>query len=203
MALGVSLTEVRANPPMNWVRRDVPPPSASLSAVHHANGLWVAVGSGGTIVTSADGANWTHQESGTDQYLSGVHHAGAMWLVVGAKGTIRSLADGQNWTRQPSAMKAQPLDVHYANGLWVVVGEDYQGEWPPGGILLTSADGHSWQPRYRDPVRALRKVHHAQGLWLAVGTDGLVVRSTDGKTWNAIPTDGETDFDRTIHLGSG
>jgi hypothetical protein len=40
--------------------------SNDLERATYGNGLFVAVGEGGTILTSPDGVNWTKRASGTD-----------------------------------------------------------------------------------------------------------------------------------------
>jgi hypothetical protein len=51
-----------------------------LNGVTYGNGLFVAVGEGGTILTSPDGASWTRRTSGTSNRLRGVTYGnGPSW----------------------------------------------------------------------------------------------------------------------------
>jgi hypothetical protein len=59
--------------------------------------------------------------------------------------------------------------------------------------VLTSPDGQRWtaaKPVTRVTLRAVTKVGNA---WIAVGGGGVVVRSTDLRSWTVVPspTDGE------------
>src|SRR5687767_13556440 len=45
-----------------------------LYGLHWANGLWVAVGDGGTVRTSTDGETWTPRPTGTTAALTDVTH---------------------------------------------------------------------------------------------------------------------------------
>jgi photosystem II stability/assembly factor-like uncharacterized protein len=56
--------------------------------VTYGNGLFVAVGARGTILTSSDGANWTKQTSPTDDLLIAVTYGNGIFVAVGRYGTI-------------------------------------------------------------------------------------------------------------------
>ena len=63
--------------------------SETLRAVCFANGVFVAVGTGGTIITSPDGVTWTAQTSGVSTTLSGVSSDNSgNYSIVGASGTV-------------------------------------------------------------------------------------------------------------------
>ncbi|MDT7910160.1 MAG: hypothetical protein RQ912_09555, partial [Thermus sp.] len=108
---------------------------AGLNGVTYGNGLFVAVGSRGTILTSRDGVNWTEQTSGTGNRLNGVTYGNGLFVAVGRHGTILTSRDGVNWTEQTS--KAGLNGVTYGNGLFVAVGRDV-GSYGDYGIILTS-----------------------------------------------------------------
>jgi hypothetical protein len=56
--------------------------------VTYGNGLFVAVGEGGTILTSPDGVSWTRQTSGTYYPLHGVAYGNNTFVAVGEYSTI-------------------------------------------------------------------------------------------------------------------
>jgi hypothetical protein len=56
--------------------------------VAYGNGLFVAVGSRGAILTSPDGVNWTAQTSPTSDDLSAVTYGNGTFVAVGYSGTI-------------------------------------------------------------------------------------------------------------------
>src|SRR5205807_461714 len=86
----------RADPLDIWTWRNPFPPAVSLSAVAYGNGQFVAVGFGGTILTSTDGVNWLLRQSGIQNYLKGVSYGNGQFVAV-AYGTILTSADGVNW----------------------------------------------------------------------------------------------------------
>jgi hypothetical protein len=63
-------------------------PGKDLNAVAYGNGLFVAVGYGGTILTSPDGAGWTARTSGTSNALLGVAYGNGKFVAVGQYGII-------------------------------------------------------------------------------------------------------------------
>jgi hypothetical protein len=73
-----------------------------LEGVAYRNGLFVAVGQDGTILTSPDGVNWTAQTSGTSNWLYEVAYGNNTFVAVGRNGTILTSPDGVNWTAQTS-----------------------------------------------------------------------------------------------------
>jgi hypothetical protein len=148
-----------------------------LSGVTYGNGLFVAVGDFGAILTSPDGVNWTGQASGTSDWLSGVAYGNGLFVAVGDGGAILTSPDGVNWTQQTSGTSNHLLGVTYGNGLFVAVGD--------GGTILTSPDGVSWTQRTSGTSKQLYGVAYGNGLFVAVGQDGTVLTSPDGVNWTA------------------
>jgi hypothetical protein len=60
----------------------------NLNGVTCGNGLFVAVGDGGSILTSPDGVNWTEQTSEANNQLNGVAYGNGTFVVVGESGAI-------------------------------------------------------------------------------------------------------------------
>jgi hypothetical protein len=70
--------------------------------VTYGNGLFVAVGDGGAILTSPDGVTWTPRTSGTSNTLFGVTYGNGLFVAVGDGGAILTSPDGVNWTPRTS-----------------------------------------------------------------------------------------------------
>ncbi len=149
----------------------------NLYEVRYGNGLWVAVGDSGTILTSTDGITWTARVSGTTAYLRDARYANGLWVINGDSGTILTSTDGTSWTARASGTTVTLLDARYANGLWVINGDS--------GTLLTSTDGISWTKRVSGTTVTLLDARYANGLWVAVGSSGTILTSTDGTSWTA------------------
>ncbi|MBD2756292.1 T9SS type A sorting domain-containing protein [Spirosoma validum] len=152
----------------------------TLSDVVYDNGLWVAVGANGTIVTSPDGVTWTPRTSNTIQSLSAAGFGAGQWIAVGANRTILTSSDGITWTPQSSTVAQNYSDIVYGAGVWVVTGD---------GGAMTSPDGVTWTAQNANPSqqisRALYAVSYGAGLFVAVGENKKIVSSPDGITWTA------------------
>lgn len=134
--------------------------------------LVVAVGSGGAIFTSPDGANWTSPTSGTSNTLYDVAPADideGGFMAVGSSGTVLVSKDGINW--DSTSIDVDPLlAATYTGSQCVVVG------W--NGSIFTSPDAASWTQRYGETNESLRAViASTTGRLLAGGTNGVVMYS--------------------------
>ena len=66
---------------MDWTQRSVR--SAELHGIGYGNGLFVAVGDDGTILTSTDAVSWVPQPSPTTKPLESVVYGNGLFVVVG------------------------------------------------------------------------------------------------------------------------
>jgi hypothetical protein len=110
-----------------------------------ANGVFVAVGDSGTIVTSANGTSWSAVSTGTAASLNDVTLGNGLLVAVGA-GVVLTSADGTTWTNRtftPDTLTS----VIYAAGRFIATG--------PASTYYVSADGINWTGRFTgsfDPV---------------------------------------------------
>jgi hypothetical protein len=140
-----------------------------LNDVAYGNGTFVAVGRGGTILTSPDGVSWRPRTSGTSNDLYGVTYGNGRFVAVGEDGTILTSPDGVNWTERTSGTGSYLYSVAYGNGNFVAVGAD--------GPILTSPDGVTWTPRASGTGNPLRGVTYGNGLFVTVGYRGTILTS--------------------------
>jgi photosystem II stability/assembly factor-like uncharacterized protein len=166
---------------VNWTRRTSG--GNDLHDVTYGNGLFVAVGQNGTILTSPDGARWTARASGADNFLSGVTYGNGLFVAVGVAvrsssswlsgwlpgPTMLTSPDGVTWTEQTSPTNNELKDVTYGNGLFVAVGED--------GTILTSRDGVDWTEQISPTNNSFLSVTYGNGRFVAVGIYGTILTS--------------------------
>jgi len=152
-----------------------------LSGAIYGNGIFVAVGEKGTILTSQDGVTWITRTSGVTSNLYRVTHGNSTFVVVGEKGTILTSQDGVTWTKRVSGITSALFDVTYGNNIFVVVGRgsDECGcpqlalDPPPPctpcpAIILASSDGINWTSRILGPVDfGLTEVRYGNGIFVA------------------------------------
>lgn len=155
--------------------------SSGTQADLYAEVNHLAVGSGGTILASQDGANWTPQPSGTTATLRAVAE-GSVLVAVGDGGTILTCPlTGSTWTSSVSGTTSQLNGVFSDGTSFVAVGE--------AGTILTSADGVTWAAASSGTGQDLACVTQASipghKMYVAVGKGGTLLTSHDASTWTA------------------
>jgi len=172
----VTLTPDGTEPPRRLQVRNLFP---FFNSVLRAENLWVAVGEGGTILTSSDGQKW---DASKVRSLSTIFDLGYSkkdgWVAVGGSGTILTSSNGHRWEPALSGTEYSLRAVaHDGKKRWVAVGES--------GTILTSTDGRNWEPVGTSQPRLLFSVaHDGKNRWVAVGESGTILTSTDGTTWD-------------------
>jgi uncharacterized delta-60 repeat protein len=142
------------------------PTTQDLWSACFGGGQFVAVGTGGTILTSPDGIAWSQRSSGVD-----------LWLVGVCMG--QTLAN---------AVITPGRETYTYQNLFVAVGDR--------GTILTSPDGIAWTPRVSGTTQRLNGVAFVSTVsgtpsgggsqrFVAVGEGGTVCISVDGLTWTA------------------
>ncbi|MBQ2173664.1 MAG: phage tail family protein, partial [Alphaproteobacteria bacterium] len=146
-------------------------------------GLFVAVGYGGTILTSLDGVTWSNRISGVSVDLNGITYSEplGLFVAVGDSGTILTSPSGVTWSSQTSGVSAILTGITYSEplGLFVVVGNS--------GTILTSSDGVTWSNRISGVSASLYGIVYSEplGLFVVVGNSGTILTSPDGVTWSS------------------
>jgi hypothetical protein len=161
-----------------WTERVNGSTKPLLSVAAHDN-LWVAVGEGGTILTSEDnGGSWVPRPGGGANSSLGSVAFGSSWLVVGSDPTgsvILTSTDGRTWTAQSPDLFTPLRRAAWNGSLWTAVGAK--------GIIATSATGTAWTVRTSPTTAELQAVTWSGTQWIAGGPDGLILTSQDALTW--------------------
>ncbi|MEN9632747.1 MAG: hypothetical protein RL077_1151 [Verrucomicrobiota bacterium] len=115
-----------------------PPTSQNLWGITYGAGLFVTVGEGGTILTSADGLAWTARNSSTTQWLLAATYSTDLqrYVVVGDQGLVLTSPDAINWTTRTSGTTRRLNGIAYGGGRFLAVGE--------AGTACVSTDGTTW-----------------------------------------------------------
>jgi len=166
MGMGVSASEALDQ----WYWRNPSPNGNDLNGVAYGNGTFVAVGGGGTIMTSTDGHLWEQQESGFDEQLNQVIFAQNAFLAVGEGGVILSSANGNNWVSHPTDPLYSLRGVTFAQGKYVMVGAK-GGSQQLSQIILCSDDLVQWTSRQFPSTHSLSQVTYGNGVFMAIGAD--------------------------------
>lgn len=153
-----------------------------LNGIACGNGLFVAVGSEATILTSSNGRDWTRRSGGvgSQQLFSATYGKGS--FVAGGDQThlLQSSTDGVNWIiRRETTGMEQIFGITFGNGLFVAVGS---GPATNSSYILTSSDTVIWTSRII-PIAVLRAVTRGPNIFVAVGDSGAILTSPDGAAW--------------------
>ncbi len=166
----------------NWNTR-ISPSTNDLRGITFNYRQFVAVGRLNTVLTSADGREWTSRLTGTPDFHSVT--AGRGWFVAGGgEGwLIGSSRDGIHWTTVVSTIgQDRLLGFSYGNGLFVGVGSGFHDN---GSLIVSAAIPTDFDlaKSFRPTTNALLAVTYALGLFVAVGEQGAIATSPDGASW--------------------
>lgn len=167
--------------------------AAPLRSAAFGAGVYVAVGDGGTILSSTDTITWIPRVSGTTNRLNAVQFGVSGFVAVGegasgAKSTILNSVDGAHWVTCLSPVTNALKAVCHLSGRYEVVGS--------GGIVVTSTNGLSWAaiqtgaPYNLNGVDAVTTSSGGispqyEDHFVAVGDSGTILTSPDGLAWTA------------------
>src|SRR5882762_9767779 len=190
--LAGDLNYTSTNPPgvTAWTQATSVPTGfvSDLSAAASDLSQFIALGTDGSIVTSADGNTWTSAalipNSGTrmNGLAFGLASGGATYVAVGDGGKIFTSTDLVTWAAVVPLTGSDLYNVSFPKDTFVATGA--------GGALLTSPDGSTWTVRPSNTPNALRGTAFGTGStaagasYVVVGDAGTILTSPDGTTWN-------------------
>ncbi len=196
--LVANLTVLPGGPLDRWTRRNPLPQGEMLLDVAQGNGRFVAVGEGGTILSSTNGVNWTAHRLRTAVPISGIAFGNGLFVAVG-DGNVLTSIDGVEWTPRVARVDLLLSSVAFGNGRFVVAGLD---------TILTSTDGLTWTEANLtfNVAREFRDVTFGGGLFVAVGQGygyyPAIWTSVDGVQWSPI-SDGPRNELESVAYGNG
>jgi photosystem II stability/assembly factor-like uncharacterized protein len=183
------------------------PTTEVLGGVAWNGRIFLAVGGGGTVLSSTDGVNWSSPVTGTapDADLNAVTRwIDNRFVAVGASGRIfvSDDAEASSWTESNPTRVGETLQDIVWNG----VAPPQDGEDDPlvdalvtvgnNGTVLTSTDGLNWNNRSQasKTTNALGAIVWGRGQYVATGTSGTVITSPDGRLWTERVSGTDTSF---------
>jgi len=158
---------------------------STLLAVTFGNGLFVAAGDSGSLLTSADGVAWTNHSRAPSDFLAGTAAGNGKFVAVGGRGSdaiILGSTDGVSWVDRNVTPSNAFSAAAFGNNRFVVVDGN--------GAILSSPDGISWTS-IAAGQSSFTTVTYAHGKFIALASDGTVAESDDGIAWvqqNSGPT---------------
>ena len=190
-----------AAPLEQWSWCNPLPQGNPVNNLVNANGIFIALGPNGLILTSPDGTNWVHRTSESIDSLNDCVYGDGLFVIVGEYGTVLTSADTINWSVQYTPTFYDLYGVTYGNGRFVAVGE--------ATTILTSENGTDWTRRIDGPWR-LHDVTWGGGVFVAVGgisevlrpSEGTILVSSDAQSWTRSPLAAENPL-TSVTYGDG
>src|SRR5687768_6729090 len=172
-----SVTARSAEAIESWAEYPRPAGAGALTSIAFGNGIFVAVGANGTIVSSSNGMDWTKVNAGVTGASGRVRFVNDRFFVCGFGPVIMS-TDGNSWT-QPGIDFS---DITFANGTYYSVHFS-----PTASEIGTSTNLIDWttspvQGAYKD----LMNLAYGSGAFVANGGRGPSISyltSTDAQQW--------------------
>jgi predicted small lipoprotein YifL len=159
--------------------------------------VFVAVGSGGEIFSSPDGAVWTTLTSPvTGTALNAALYYGGNYLAAGAAGTMVLSTDAATWTVLGAATGNDLYALATSGSVYVAVGD--------AGTILRSTDAQTWTTASSSGAvtsQLLYDATYANGLFVTVGAGGTLLTSSDADTWSVAVSNTSSDL-RSIAWGA-
>ncbi len=203
----VAITPVQASNDLEWAWANPYPIGSGLTSITYGNGMFVAAGDDGTIVTSADGETWDIQNSGTSNYLAGTAWLGGKFWCVG-NSVILNSADGVNWSNPNTGSSFTGRNIGYNGSRYVITSSS--------SVRYSDDDGATWNLinlgaifGWSDPAyRMMYDIVWDGSQFVVIGDYGTVVTSPNGIDWTeqTSPTDAHLKaivYDGSIFVAVG
>ena len=147
----------------------------NLFGVTYGNGLYVAVGAFGTILTSSGAISWDLLPSITNHALLAIVFGNKRFVALDDQGLFHSSLDTRTWTKRTPKGDYQLSGIIFGKGFFVAVGAN--------GIVLTSSQGTKWALRNSGTTENLSRVAYNDNYYVTVGANGTILTSEFGYTW--------------------
>jgi photosystem II stability/assembly factor-like uncharacterized protein len=169
---------INSNDGSEWQAVDSIPTTQALGGIGFGNNTIIAVGVGGTILTSTDGKTWTKRNSGTTEDICGIDYGHELFVAAGVKGGILTSPDGITWTKRVSGMEEEKMSASaysdwktYAN---IAIGEGMFALVYFDGTFLSSTDGINWVKNKVPSEGSFVDIAYGNGKFVAVGDYGFI-----------------------------
>ncbi len=193
--LGASI--LRSANGITWTTHPAP---STGSFISFANGQFFIVSSNfSDLHTSTDALSW---ETRSYRFVGarGFHYANNQYILTGDDGLLLTSPDAATWTRRTTNTTRDLRRAEYANNTWVVIGNQ---EYP--ATVLTSIDnGITWINRTTSVTYDNLQSIATDGAnhLITVGTNGTILRTTNGSSWNGVTSGVTTELTRAV-FGAG
>lgn len=170
-----------------WIQAPSPT-SSRLTGIYSDEALFVAAGDNETVITSADGLNWTKQQELSGNFFTTIKRSSSFVVSGYASSKSGSIA-GIPYTVAPG------IDSVFGNGVWVSVGYS--------GYQYRSSNGSDWTKLSNSTTQNLSSVAYANGLFVTVGAGGTILTSGNGTVWAKVESGTTFDVNSVCYGNAG
>jgi len=185
----------------DWVERSFSPAEARLIAVTYGQGIFVAGGENGILLSSQDGISWQNKDNPAKTRVYELTYGNGRFVGVGFTlsnqvGGVTS-TNGTDWITWSLPFEGWFVCGTYGNGVFVAGA----GSATDAFRIVSSTDGLNWVARQTNEY-AIRGIAFGgdQFVFISSGLGGIW-RSTDGTQWNFQTN--RTDSLKAIAYGNG
>lgn len=180
---------------LHWTWANPHPQGSATMQVIFGADKFVAVGTNGLLMNSADGISWKVIPLDTSAVFLDVIWTGTQFVAGGLWGTILSSPDGENWTEHYLGEDNEVYGLAYDNGVYVAA------LWAENCIRVSSDLDH-W--RATGPLGftdGAVGVAFGAGKFVAVSWWGVALVSTNGEDWSRIDSNQFDSFEFVRWMG--
>lgn len=136
---------------------------------------FVAVGTGGLVLTSTDGSTWSKVRLINQPSLVSIIYDGRQFIAVDENRSIAFSSDGSNWSFQNINTKNYLTRIVFTGEKYIIIGF--------GETILTSNDCKNWQSASEKTKYFICGAATNNKLTVMVGGNGIILTSSDGQNW--------------------
>ena len=162
--------------------------SSRFNGIAYGDGVYVAIGTDGLIVTSVDKVLWTPTYSGVTDTLNSICYGNGMFVIVGVNGILLYSTDGTVWHQSANSIYISLNSVVYANSIEQFVAVSNIG------TIVGSIDAITWEILATPTSKNLNAIAYDDGMIVVVGSEGKILTSTDGLSWSTKTSNIVTDL---------
>lgn len=160
--------------------------SVALRSCIYANGKFIGVGQGSSIIISSDGISWQLLTANlSDVFFDKIIYVDelSLYIILSSDGVYIS-PDLITWTKTSSIIGLHGVVYSKSLNLLVAVG-NRSGSGSGYSQIITSPDGVTWTSRSTSISASLLDITYSEtlGLFVAVGTNKEVITSPNGINW--------------------
>lgn len=185
-------------------------PNVTMSGVAFGNGIYVAVGPNGAVMTSLNGFSWTTQVSGNAGNYRSVNYGNGIFVACDQNASTNGFMtspDGINWTTRAIPLANEVYDVAFANGVWIACVIRASAI----AILRSTNNAVTWT-NISTPVGGPGNnnwtgIAYGNGVWVSVSnrspaSNNIMTSSDNGLTW-VLQTKPSTQPVWAVNFGNG